>query len=180
MGSHNKHDKELSPVKDDNKAMHGWLRPTLVEPALWVTFVAAALIAFLGDEQALRSARVDLGGALVQMSATLLGITLAGLAIFVVFLDKRYVTLIEEHFSIGTELWPFQWAAIIAILCLVFGVALIIVGEPCTLLFRFIVFGALWTVAYLLSQIYQLIRFLAEHAKARAKQIHIEDEPEDE
>jgi len=167
-------------VKDNGKTVDGWLKPTLLEPALWVTLVAAALIAFLGDDQSLRSARVDLGGALVQVSATLLGITLAGLAIFVVFLDKKYITLIEEYFSIGTELWPFQWAGIVAILCLILGVALIIVGEPSILLFRFIVFGALWTVGYLLSQIYQLIRFLAEHAKARAKQIHIEDKPEDE
>ena len=163
-------------MKRFDKAMHGWFKDTILDPALWITLIASALIAFLGNENVLRSVRVDVGFALVEMSATLLGIILAGLAIFVVFLDKKYVALIEKYFKVETELWPFKWTAIIAILCLVFGIGLILLGEPPALVFQFVFLGALWSFFYLLWQIYELIRFLAEHAKTRAKQIQIDNE----
>lgn len=53
---------------------------------------------------------------------------------------------------------------------------LIVLGEPSTLFFRLILWGALWSFAYLLWQIYELVKFLVEHAKARAKQIQIDDD----
>ncbi len=163
-------------MKRFNKAMSGWLKDTIKDPALWITLIASALIAFLGNENVLRSVRVNVGFALVEMSATLLGIILAGLAIFVVFLDRKYVALIEKYFKVETELWPFKWTAIIAILCLVFGIGLILLGEPPALVFQFVLLGALWSFSYLLWQIYELVKFLAEHAKARAKQIQIDNE----
>jgi len=163
-------------MKHSDKAMSGWLKDTIIDPALWITLIVSALIAFLGNENVLRSVRVDVGFALVEMSATLLGIILAGLAIFVVFLDKKYIALIEKYFKVETELWPFKWTAIIAILCLVFGIGLILLGEPPALVFQFVLLGALWSFLYLLWEIYELVKFLAEHAKARAKQIQVDDE----
>ena len=44
------------------------------------------------------------------------------------------------------------------------------------LIFRFILCVALWSFSYLLWQIYELVKFLAAHAKARAKQIQIDNE----
>jgi len=163
-------------MKRSDKVMNGWFKDTILDPALWITIIATALIAFLWDESTLLSVRINVGTALVAMSATLLGIILAGLAIFVVFLDKKYIALIEKYFKIETELWPFKWTALIAILCVAFGMVLILLGEPCTLLFRFIIWGALWSFSYLLWQIYELVKFLTEHAKARAKQIQIDNE----
>lgn len=176
MESHNKSNKEFRKMKRFDKAINGWFKDTILDPALWITLIASALIAFLGNENVLRSVRVDVGSALVKMSAALLGIILAGLAIFVVFLDKKYVALIEKYFKIETELWPFKWTAIIAILCLVFGMGLILLGEPPALVFRFILWGALWSFSYLLWEIYELVKFLAAHAKARSKQIQIDNE----
>jgi len=156
--------------------MSGWLKDTVLDYALWITLIIAALVSFLGDEEVLRLARVNAGTALVEMGAVVLGIILAGLAIFVVFLDKKYIELLEKYFSIETEIWPFKWTAIIAILCLGFGLGLILLGEPSTLVFRFVFCGALWSFTYLLWQIYELVKFLAEHAKLRAKQIQIDNE----
>ena len=102
-------------MKSSDKVMSGWLKDTILDPALWITLIASALIAFLGNENVLRSVMVNVGFALVEMGATLLGIILAGLAIFVVFLDKKFVALIERFFKLETELWPFKWTAIIAI-----------------------------------------------------------------
>lgn len=162
-------------MKPSNKVMNGWLKDTVFDPALWITLLIASLIAFLGDEEVLRTARIDIGTSMVGIGATLLGIILAGLAIFVVFLDKKYIEVIEKYFNIETELWPFKWTAIIAILCLAFGMGLILIGEPPDLLFKFLILGALWSFAYLLWQIYELIKFLATHAKARTKQIQTDN-----
>jgi len=167
-------------MKSKNKTMSGWgFKSIITDVALWITFILSGLIAFLGNESALRSARVAVGTAQVQMSAALLGIVLAGLAIFVVFLDRKYIALIESIFGVETELFPFKFTAIIAILCLGFGMGLILLGEPITLLFRLVLWGALWSFAYLLWQIYELVKFLAEHAKARATQIQKEEKNND-
>lgn len=163
-------------MKKANKAMGGWFKATILDLALWITLIASALIAFLGDVDTLYSARVDIGSAQVQMSAALLGIVLAGLAIFVVFLDKKYIILLESVFGIDADLWPFKWTAIIAILCLAFGMGLILLGKPNALIFRFVLLGALWSFSYLLWQIYELVKFLAEHVKARAKHIQFDDD----
>ena len=95
-------------MKRFDKPMTGWFKETILDPALLITLIASALIAFLGNENVLRSVRVDVGFALVEMGAVLLGIILAGLAIFVVFLDKKYIALIEKYFKVETELWPFK------------------------------------------------------------------------
>lgn len=162
-------------VKSNNK-MGGWgFKEIITDKALWITFTMTGLIAFLGNESALRSARVAIGSAQVEMSATLLGIVLAGLAIFIVFLDKKYIDLIERIFGFESELMPFKFTAIVAILCLGFGMGLILLGEPSTLFFRIVLWGGLWSFSYLLWQIYELVKFLIEHAKARAKQIQIDN-----
>ena len=175
MESHNRNSKEICEMNNSNKIMSGWLKDTILDYALWITLAVSALISFLGDEKVLRLARVSTGSALVDMGAVVLGIVLAGLAIFVVFLDRKYVELLEKYFSIETEIWPFKWTAIIAIVCLGFGIGLILIGEPSTLIFRFVFCGALWSFFYLLWEIYELIKFLAEHAKTRAKQIQKEE-----
>ncbi|HUT67005.1 MAG TPA: hypothetical protein VMW86_00455, partial [Dehalococcoidales bacterium] len=77
---------------------------------------------------------------------------------------------------IDAEMWPFKWTVIIAIVCVVFGLGLIILGEPPVILFRFIICGALWSFLYLLWEIYELVKYLATHAKARSKQIQIDNE----
>lgn len=158
-----------------DKLMNGWFKETVLDKALYITLVAAALIAFLGDEKVLRSVRIDVGLALIEMGATLLGIVLAGFAIFVVFLDKKYIDLLEKAFGIEADIWPFKWVAIIAIVCLLFGMVFIVLGEPSTLVFRLLVMGALWSFFYLLWEIYELVKFLAGHVKARAKQIQLDD-----
>lgn len=163
-------------MKGSNKVMGGWLKDTILDYALWITFIVSALISFLGDEKVLRLARVNAGSALVDMGAVVLGTVLAGLAIFVVFLDKKYIELLEKIFSIEAEMWPFKWTAIIAIVCVGFGIGLILLGEPSTLVFRFVFCGALWSFLYLLWEIYELVKFLAEHAKTRAKQLQIDNE----
>src|SRR4030042_2315136 len=162
-------------MKHLNKVMSGWLKDTILDPALWITLVASGLIAFLGNENALRLVKVNAGTAMVAMISALLGIVLAGLAIFVAFLDKKYIALLEKVFGMDADLWPFKWTAIIAILCVAFGMGLILLGEPPTLVFRLILWGALWSFSYLLWEIYELVKFLAEHVKARAKQIQKED-----
>ena len=101
------------------------------------------------------------------------------LAIFIVFLDKKYITLLEKYFSIDAELWAFKWVAIIAIICLSFGMGLILIGEPSSIIFRLVLFGALWSFSYLLWEIYELVKYLAEHAKARVKQSQIDHEKDD-
>jgi hypothetical protein len=158
-----------------DNAVGGWLKEVFRDPAFYITLVASALIAFLGDIEVLGSVKVNVGSALVQMSGALLGIILAGLAIFVVFLDKKYVALIERVFTIESELGPFKLTALIAIFCLLFGMGLILIGEPNNLLLRFIIWGALWSFLYLLWQIYELVKFLIEHAKNRVMQIRQDD-----
>ena len=176
MELNNKSIKEVRKMKSNNKKMRGLgFKDIVIDKALWITLIISGLIAFLGNESVLRSARVAIGSAQVEMSSALLGLVLAGLAIFIVFLDKKYVALIERIFGVGTELIPFKLTAIVAILCLGFGMLLILLGEPSALFFRFVLLGALWSFTYLLWQIYELVKFLAEHAKARAKQIQKEE-----
>jgi hypothetical protein len=159
-----------------NNKMCGWLKETLTDPCLYITFIVSGLISLLGNYRALYSVRVDIGNSLLQINGVLLGIILAGLAVFVVLLDKKYIKLIERVYNIESELWPFKWTAIISIVCIIFGMGLIIIGNPYHILFRLILWGGLWSFAYLLWQIYELIKFLAGHAKTRAKQIQMEEE----
>ena len=152
--------------------MGGWFKKTICDPALWVTLAVSLVIALVGNEAVLRSARIDVGIAQVGIGTALLGIVLAGLAILVVFLDEKYIKLLEQ-LSPGVEadLWPFKYIALIAIICAAFGMLLIIVGNPPTSIFRIIFWLALWSFSYLLWIFFDLVKFIIEHAKARMKQI---------
>jgi hypothetical protein len=59
------------------------------------------------------------------------------------------------------------------------GHNIILVGEPNILLLRVIIGCALWSFSYLLWQIYELVKYLVEHAKTRAKQIQKEEIDDD-
>ena len=163
-------------MKNTNKLTDSLLKQILTDRIFWITLVISAPIAFLGNGEILKEARVAVGSSLIEMSAALLGIIIASLAIFVVFLDRKYIKLIQKYFNIESQLMPFKVTAILAILCLIFGMILIIIGEPCSWIFRFFLFGALWSFLYLLAQIYEVVKFLAEHTKARARQIEIDEE----
>jgi len=169
------HNKEAYKMKD-NKVISKWgFKDILKDYAFWVTLVISTLIACFGNQETLRSVMVDLGIAMVGVSAALLGIVLAGLAIFIAFMDKKYMALVDEVFGIGNELFPVKVTTITAILCLAFSLGLILLGKPPSLIFRLILIGALWAYSYLLWQIYELVKWLVEHAKARAIQIRKEE-----
>jgi hypothetical protein len=159
-------------MKSTNKIMGGWFRKTMCDPALWVTFIASLAVAFGGDEEVLRSVSVDVGMAQVQIGTALLGIVIAGLAILVVFLDEEYIKLLEQvPPGFEADLWPFKFIALIAIICAAFGMALILFGNPPALIFRIVLCLSLWSFSYLLWILFDLVKFIAGHAKARMKQI---------
>ena len=145
------------------------------DPSLYISAGLAILFVIFSSEELLRSATATAGSAMVEMSGALLGIVLAGLAIFIAFLDKKYIAVIDNLYGLSNELLPIKTVVILTILSLVFGLGLIIIGEPPNLVLR-IVFGmAVWNYLYLLWQIYELVRWLLEHAKARAMQLQTED-----
>lgn len=163
-------------MKSNNKAIGKWgFKDILKDYSFWLTLIISGLIAYFGNEETLRSVMVDLGIAMVGVSAALLGIVLVGLAIFLAFMDKKYLALIDQIFGIGNELFPVKVTTITAILCLSFSLGLILIGHPPSLVFRLILVGALWSYSYLLWQIYELVKWLVEHAKARAMQIRNEE-----
>ena len=155
-----------------DKAMSGWLRQTILDPFLWITLILSTVIAFIGDEKILRSVSIEVGSAQVHIGTALLGIVLAGLAILVVFLDEKYIELLEKvPPGFDADLWPFKFTAFIAVVCAASGMALMLLGNPSTLVFR-LVFGlALWSFLYLLWNMFELVRFIAGHAKTRMMQI---------
>lgn len=181
MENNNKRIKDVHNNKEnhkmkDNKVINKWgFKDILKDYSFWVTLIISVLIACFGNQETLRSVMVDLGIAMVGVSAALLGIVLAGLAIFIAFMDKKYMALIDEVFDIGNELFPVKVTTLTAILCLAFSLGLILVGKPPSLVFRLILIGALWSYSYLLWQIYELVKWLVEHAKARAMQIRKEE-----
>jgi len=159
-------------MKKGERIMGGWFRKIIFDPALWVTLVVSLVIAFVGNEAVLRSASTNIGIAQVGIGTALLGVALAGLAILVVFLDEEYIALLEKVSpGVEADLWPFKYIALIAIFCAAFGMALIIIGNPPTLVFRIILWLSLWSFSYLLWIFYDLVKFVFEHAKARIKQI---------
>ena len=176
MENNNERIKEVHEMKTNNKPIGKWgFKDILKDYSFWLTLIISVLIACFGNEETLRSVTVDLGIAMVGVSAALLGIVLAGLAIFLAFMDKKYLALIDQVFGIGNELFPVKVTAITAILCLSFSLGLILIGSPPSLVFRLILVGALWSYSYLLWQIYELVKWLVEHAKARAMQIRKEE-----
>ncbi|MEK7353235.1 MAG: hypothetical protein AABZ77_01850, partial [Chloroflexota bacterium] len=157
--------------------MSGWFRKTVLDPSLWITLVISILIALFGNETILRSVSQSVGSAQVQIGTAFLGIVLAGLALLVVFLDKRYIALLAKvPPGFDADLWPFKYTAFIAVICSGFGMILIIIGDPRTLLFRFTFGFSLWSFSYLLWTMFQLVRFLSEHAKTRVTQIQKEQD----
>jgi hypothetical protein len=163
-------------MKTNNKTIGKWgFKDILKDHAFWITLVISILIASFGNQETLRSVKVDLGAAMVEVSAALLGIVLAGLAIFIAFMGRKYMALIDEVLGISNELFPVKVTTITAILCLAFGLGLILVGNPPSPIFRLILVGALWSSSYLLWQIYEVVKWLVEHAKARAMQIRKEE-----
>jgi hypothetical protein len=152
--------------------MGGWFRETIRDPAPWVTLAISAIVAFCGNEEVLRSVRIDVGVAQVGIGTALLGIVLAGLAILIVFLDEEYIKLLQQvPPGIDADLWPFKYTALIAIMCAAFGMLLIVIGKPHPLIFRIILWLSLWSFSYLLWLFYDVIKFVIEHAKARIMQI---------
>ncbi|MFZ7134505.1 MAG: hypothetical protein ACOWWR_19340 [Eubacteriales bacterium] len=143
---------------------------------LYITLLLAGVIAYFSEEIFLRSVISVVGSAMVGMSGALLGVVIAGLAIFVVLLDPKYIKLIERVIGFDNELLPIKTVALLTILCLSFGLGLIVIGEPPICILRTIVGIALWVYFYLLTQIWELIKWLVEHAKARTMQIQKEEE----
>lgn len=143
----------------------------LKDYSLYITLVVSALIAFLGHETTLRSVRIDLGLAMAGVSSALIGIVIAGLAIFLAFIDRKYIELIDQLFGFENELLPVKATTMLAIITLLFSVGLILVGSPPTLAFRFVLLGSLWSYSYLLWQIWELVKWLIGHARARALQV---------
>ena len=159
-------------MKNIDKSMGGWLRKTILDPALWATLVIAALIASLGNEHVLQSETVAVGTAEVAMAGALLGIVLAGLAILVVFLDEKYIALLQQvPPGFDADLWPFKFTALLSIICKAFGMSLILIGNPTSLVLRIVLGFSLWSFSYLLWTMYDLVKFIAGHAKARVTQI---------
>ena len=166
-------------MKSNNKDAKWGFRDFIKDKTLYMTLGISALIAIFSNLDYLRSVMVPVGSAMVEMSGALLGIVLAGLAIFIVFLDKNYIALIEKFYKIGDELFPIKMVVILNITCLAFGLGLIILGEPPNVILRIVFGAALWNFSYLLWQIYELVKWLLGHAKARAMQIRKEVENND-
>ena len=70
-----------------NRIMGGWFKETITDRLLYITLVLSVLLGWLGDEKILRESLSNIGSAMVDLSGALLGIVIAGLAIFIVFLD---------------------------------------------------------------------------------------------
>ncbi|MDP3064795.1 MAG: hypothetical protein Q8O40_16585 [Chloroflexota bacterium] len=159
-------------MKRIDRAMGGWLQKTVFDWSLWVTLALSFAVAFIGDEKTLRSASVEVGSTQVQIGTAFLGIVLAGLAILIVFLDEKYIALLEQVGSgFDADLWPFKYTAFIAVVCAAFGYTLMVLGNPTTLVFRLVFAFSLWSFSYLLLTMLDLVRFIAEHAKTRMKHI---------
>jgi hypothetical protein len=163
-------------MKINNKVVHKWrLIDFLKDKYLYITLVVSCLVAYFINGEYLRHIITTAGSAMVQMSGALLGIVLASLAIFVVFLNKRYVGLIEQLIGFENEFFAIKTVTVLTILCLVFGLGLIVFSEYSDLVLRLIFGVALWIFLYLLEQIWELVKWLIEHAKARAMQVQEED-----
>ncbi len=156
-----------------DRKMAGWFRKTICGLDLWCTFAISLAIAVFGNEETLRNVSSNIGLAQVQIGTALLGIVLAGLAILVVFLDEKYIKLLEQISpGFDADLWPFKATAFIAIVCAAFGMVLIIIGDPSEIVFRSVLFFSLWSFSYLLWNMFDLIKFIAGHAKNRIEQIN--------
>lgn len=162
-------------MNKQNNTFKQWsLIDILKDPYFYVALVLAGLIAILLPENTLKSVMVDLGMVIAGVSSALLGIVIAGLAIFLAFMDKEYIALVDKHFGVGNELFPIKVTTILSIISLIFSLTLILIGESSTFIYRLISFGALWSYLYLLWQIWELVKWLVSHAKLRATQIRLE------
>lgn len=177
MGSDNRRTKGIPQLKRIDGAMAGWFRKTVCDPSLWITLSISVLTASLGNEQVLRAVSTTVGSAQVHIGTAFLGIVLAGLAIMVIFLDKKYIALLEGvPPGFEADLWPFKYTAFIAVACSASGMALIMLGSSVTGVFRSLFGLSIWSFLYLLWNMFELVRFIAWHARARAQQIQTDDE----
>lgn len=159
-----------------NEIMGGWLPKIIFGIDFRITLIASLLIAILWNENVLREASVNIGIAEVTIGTALLGIVLAGLAILVAFLDEKYIMLLQKvPPGFEADIWPFKITAFVAIMCAVFGMLLIIIGKPPDWLFRTIIFFSLWSFSYLLWGMFDLISFVAGHARNRMEQLSHKD-----
>lgn len=165
--------------KQNNKFKQWNLLDILKDPYFYVALALAVLIAIFLPDKTLKSLMVDLGGVIAGVSSALLGIVIAGLAIFLAFMDKEYIALVDKYFGIGNELFPIKITTILSIISLIFSLGLILIGESLIIIYRLISFGALWTYLYLLWQIWELVKWLVSHAKLRATQIRLELKQDD-
>lgn len=145
-------------MKNNNKAIHKWgYKDFVTDEYIYITLGLSVIIAYFIGGDFLRSIIVSAGSAMVQMSGALLGVVLASLAIFVVFLDKKYIDLVERIVGFGNEFISVKTVTILTIICLVFGIGLILLGELPNWALRIIIGGALWAYLYLLIQIWELV-----------------------
>ena len=160
-----------------NVVMGGWRRKLIRDWAPWVTLALALAIVLCSNEDVLRSVRADVGVAQVGIGTAILGIVLAGLAILVAFLDEKYIELLEKiPPGLIADLWVFKYAAIVAIVCAAMGMLLVLFADLPLWALRMLFIIALWSFGYLLWLLYDVIKFIAEHAKARAVQIRKKQE----
>ncbi|OGN89873.1 MAG: hypothetical protein A2158_04535 [Chloroflexi bacterium RBG_13_46_14] len=158
-----------------NRIMGGWFKETIADKFLYITLVLSVLLGWLGDEQILRDSQCNIGSAMVDLSGALLGIVIAGLAIFIVFLDIKYLELLKQITDIERNIWPFKWVSVLTILSLVLGMLLLVIGNPPTIILRTIITVSIWSYLYLLIEMYRLIKFLTGHLRNRVKQLEIEE-----
>ena len=162
--------------------MTGFWRQIFLGRDLWVTLAASALPGALLDYQTLVKASPTLVSAQLQVAPALLGVALAGLAVLVVFLDRRYIALLESvPPGIAADIFPFQWTAALAVVTLVLSLVLgyvSVMPESYWVLFRASFIVALWSFLYLLWSVLDLLAFLAAHARNRITQLKAEQQSE--
>lgn len=164
------------------RAVGGHGKRLIGDPALWVTFGIVAVAAFLLGDDRIRTVSGLVGSAQAQVGTALLGVVVAGLAIFAVFLDEEYVALLDaEPPGPDADIAPFIITGFVAALSAALGIALIIVGAippastglwvrlgisgPSLLAAVFLV--SLWSFLYLLWHTFDLVVFLMGHARVR-------------
>ena len=162
-------------MKSNNEIQNWGFKDFITDKPLYVTLVLSVLVAYFIGGEYLRSIVSSAGSAMVEMSGALLGVVLAGLAIFIVFLDKKYIRVIDRLIRFENEFFVIKTVTFLTITCLIFGIGLIVLGEIPNWALRIIIGGALWAYLYLLVQIWELVKWLIEHAKARAMQAQQEE-----
>lgn len=155
--------------------MFGYRRQTLLGRDLWITLTLSFVAGAFLDYDNLIKVTATLTAAQAQLGPAILGVTVAGLAIFTIFLDRDYIELLEKRPpGVEADLYPFRWVAFWAAVTIVASLVLSYVAQLPSdywMLFRFVFAASLWTFLYMLWNTYDLVRFLAAHARLRVEQI---------